>query len=239
MTSHTVHSIAMCDGSHRHQILLQPLRIQTARTLGEQGSVHSISRIPRGSLSPARVHRLLPRHLDALRHPHPHHQTAISHLCLFRGQSQRGMSLSLYGAIIRPSHSIHQVIKYRAATKNMKSRFPDATPAELAAAETCIVCRSEMREGKKLPCGHILHFGCLRSWLERRHSCPTCMAPVLVEDMPANANNNRADAAQARRNVNHDDHDHRVEREAVGAQRDVPRRRLFSFRRDNNQTQDR
>ena len=26
---------------------------------------------------------------------------------------------------------------------------------------------------KKLPCGHIFHFQCLRSWLERQQSCPT------------------------------------------------------------------
>ena len=67
---------------------------------------------------------------------------------------------------------------------------------------TCIICREEMianannqneppppagndgnnanhaQEGpnvtpKKLPCGHIFHFQCLRSWLERQQSCPT------------------------------------------------------------------
>ncbi|CAG8625954.1 11462_t:CDS:10 [Ambispora leptoticha] len=32
---------------------------------------------------------------------------------------------------------------------------------------------------KKLPCGHIFHFHCLRSWLERQQSCPTCRRPVL------------------------------------------------------------
>ena len=26
---------------------------------------------------------------------------------------------------------------------------------------------------KKLQCGHIFHFHCLRSWLERQQSCPT------------------------------------------------------------------
>lgn len=26
---------------------------------------------------------------------------------------------------------------------------------------------------KKLPCGHVFHFHCLRSWLERQQSCPT------------------------------------------------------------------
>jgi E3 ubiquitin-protein ligase synoviolin len=32
---------------------------------------------------------------------------------------------------------------------------------------------------KKLPCGHIFHFYCLRSWLERQQSCPTCRRSVL------------------------------------------------------------
>ncbi|KAK3079901.1 hypothetical protein LTS18_003636, partial [Coniosporium uncinatum] len=34
---------------------------------------------------------------------------------------------------------------------------------------------------KKLPCGHVLHFACLRSWLERQQACPTCRRPVLAE----------------------------------------------------------
>ncbi|KAJ5252570.1 hypothetical protein N7489_002980 [Penicillium chrysogenum] len=33
---------------------------------------------------------------------------------------------------------------------------------------------------KKLPCGHILHFSCLRSWLERQQNCPTCRRPVVT-----------------------------------------------------------
>ncbi|GES76729.1 E3 ubiquitin-protein ligase synoviolin [Rhizophagus clarus] len=38
---------------------------------------------------------------------------------------------------------------------------------------------------KKLPCGHIFHFHCLRSWLERQQSCPTCRRPVLEQQTPA------------------------------------------------------
>ncbi|KAK9766417.1 hypothetical protein K7432_004529 [Basidiobolus ranarum] len=39
---------------------------------------------------------------------------------------------------------------------------------------------------KKLPCGHIFHFRCLRSWLERQQSCPTCRRTVLPEPPAAN-----------------------------------------------------
>lgn len=44
---------------------------------------------------------------------------------------------------------------------------------------TCIICREEMTAAKKLACGHLFHIHCLRSWLERQQTCPTCRAPVL------------------------------------------------------------
>ncbi|KAJ5348085.1 Zinc finger RING-type [Penicillium brevicompactum] len=40
---------------------------------------------------------------------------------------------------------------------------------------------------KKLPCGHILHFACLRSWLERQQNCPTCRRPVIAPNRTAGA----------------------------------------------------
>lgn len=78
---------------------------------------------------------------------------------------------------------------------------------------TCIICREEMvatannntnpadnqapndqaanqvQDGpnvtpKKLPCGHIFHFQCLRSWLERQQSCPTWLVFFPIDMMP-------------------------------------------------------
>lgn len=99
--------------------------------------------------------------------------------------------------------------QYRNATRDMNARYPDATAEELERENTCIVCREEMRpwvepgEGgvqpgrrvderqrpKKLPCGHILHFSCLRSWLERQQVCPTCRRPVLSAPVENRQNN--------------------------------------------------
>ncbi|OBT76828.1 hypothetical protein VF21_04460 [Pseudogymnoascus sp. 05NY08] len=45
---------------------------------------------------------------------------------------------------------------------------------------------SERSRPKKLPCGHVLHLGCLKSWLERQQVCPTCRRPV-VDTRPAGA----------------------------------------------------
>lgn len=85
--------------------------------------------------------------------------------------------------------------RYQTATRNMDQRYPNATEEELTAMSdrTCIICREEMVSAaqvpahpdgpnttpKKLPCGHIFHFYCLRSWLERQQSCPTCRRNVL------------------------------------------------------------
>jgi hypothetical protein len=64
------------------------------------------------------------------------------------------------------------------------ARFPDVTAAELADTEQiCIVCREELTQGKRLPCGHILHFHCLLNWLQRQQTCPICRTSVL--DAPA------------------------------------------------------
>ncbi|GAA5900819.1 hypothetical protein JCM5296_002192 [Sporobolomyces johnsonii] len=55
---------------------------------------------------------------------------------------------------------------------------------------------------KKLPCGHVFHFHCLRSWLERQQSCPTCRRPVLPQEQhtppPAGAAAAQAGVAGAR-----------------------------------------
>ncbi|XP_044483235.1 ERAD-associated E3 ubiquitin-protein ligase HRD1B-like [Mangifera indica] len=78
-------------------------------------------------------------------------------------------------------------VRYRKITSNMNDRFPDATPEELNANDsTCIICREEMTTAKKLVCGHLFHVHCLRSWLERQHTCPTCRALVVPPDGGAN-----------------------------------------------------
>nr|ODN85627.1 hypothetical protein L203_04877 [Cryptococcus depauperatus CBS 7841] len=104
---------------------------------------------------------------------------------------------------------IRDLVRYRRATRDMDSQYPDATEEELErnGDTTCIICREEMitraqRETngipidesgpnetpKKLVCGHIFHFHCLRSWLERQQKCPTCRRDVLHSRPPPRAN---------------------------------------------------
>ncbi|KAL9044805.1 MAG: hypothetical protein Q9214_002084 [Letrouitia sp. 1 TL-2023] len=134
-------------------------------------------------------------------------------LCVFYGMPIhiiRDVALTIRSFVKR----VRDFIKYRQATDDMNSRYPDAPAQEIDG--DCIICREELRpwqtdpaptdrtdrqalptvderlRPKKLPCGHILHLGCLRSWLLRQQMCPTCRRPVLenntgASNQPANA----------------------------------------------------
>ncbi|KYN42790.1 E3 ubiquitin-protein ligase synoviolin A [Trachymyrmex septentrionalis] len=77
--------------------------------------------------------------------------------------------------------ALHDIVMSRRAIRNMNTLYPDATTEELAAADNvCIICREEMvTASKKLPCNHIFHTACLRSWFQRQQTCPTCRLNIL------------------------------------------------------------
>ncbi|XP_014664848.1 PREDICTED: E3 ubiquitin-protein ligase synoviolin B-like [Priapulus caudatus] len=91
--------------------------------------------------------------------------------------------------VIRPMYltirafkkALNDVIMSRRAIRNMNTLYPDATPEELQASDNvCIICREEMVSScKKLPCNHIFHISCLRSWFQRQQTCPTCRMDIL------------------------------------------------------------
>jgi len=67
-----------------------------------------------------------------------------------------------------------ELVEYRRINRTF-SQLPNATAEELAGGVTCIVCRDEMDSAKKLPCGHMFHSDCLKSWLaEQQVSCRLC-----------------------------------------------------------------
>lgn len=103
---------------------------------------------------------------------------------------------------------VKDIIRYRRATANMNERYPDATQEEISRSDRiCIICREEMRDAKKLPCGHLFHFRCLRSWLERQQACPTCRRSIF-EEPPASPqeNNDRDSSTPADANVQESTH---------------------------------
>lgn len=101
------------------------------------------------------------------------------------------------------------LIHYKKATRNMNERYPNATAEDLTESDNiCIICREEMTiqadnnssdVPKKLRCGHIFHLRCLKSWLERQQSCPTCRCSLL-DTNPINNNNRDAQQQQQQQN---------------------------------------
>lgn len=124
-------------------------------------------------------------------------------LCIFYGMPIhiiRDVALTVRSFYKR----VRDFVQYKQATRDMNARYPDATAEEISREDVCIICRENMtvwqgttshgdsetprvehrpiderQRAKRLPCGHLLHFACLRSWLERQQICPTCRTPVI------------------------------------------------------------
>uniref|UniRef100_A0A4W5RC66 RING-type E3 ubiquitin transferase n=1 Tax=Hucho hucho TaxID=62062 RepID=A0A4W5RC66_9TELE len=92
----------------------------------------------------------------------------------------------MYLAMRQFKKAVTDAIMSRRAIRNMNTLYPDATPEDLQASDNvCIICREEMVTGaKKLPCNHIFHASCLRSWFQRQQTCPTCRMDVLRASNP-------------------------------------------------------
>lgn len=104
---------------------------------------------------------------------------------------------------------ISDLIRYRRASRELDKKLLNATLADFERDDTCIICRDEMSVDvpkstrlypKKLNCGHVIHLGCLKSWMERSESCPLCRSPVFSLDGNGNIVNANNDEQQQEQN---------------------------------------
>ena len=54
-----------------------------------------------------------------------------------------------------------------AMEKELRDKFPSVDNPEELRDELCPICQESMATAKKLPCGHLYHLRCIRSWLEQ------------------------------------------------------------------------
>lgn len=99
--------------------------------------------------------------------------------------------------IFRVANKAKTFISYLSNAKYWDRHLLNATAEDLDGADhMCIICRDNMhlphvyqarrhkplssrKHPKKLSCGHILHMGCLKDWLERSSNCPLCRQSVF------------------------------------------------------------
>ncbi|XP_070469786.1 E3 ubiquitin-protein ligase AMFR isoform X1 [Equus przewalskii] len=113
------------------------------------------------------------------------------HMLLFGNIWLSMASLVIFMQLRYLFHEVQRRIRrhknYLRVVGNMEARFAVATPEELAVNnDDCAICWDSMQAARKLPCGHLFHNSCLRSWLEQDTSCPTCRMSLNIAD------NNRA-----------------------------------------------
>uniref|UniRef100_A0A646QCX6 AMFR n=1 Tax=Hemiscolopendra marginata TaxID=943146 RepID=A0A646QCX6_9MYRI len=83
---------------------------------------------------------------------------------------------------------------YLRVVRHMEKSYPMALSEELENnSDDCAICWDKMESARKLPCGHLFHNSCLRSWLEQDTSCPTCRTSLSdhnEQEAISNAANN-------------------------------------------------
>ncbi|XP_034415147.1 E3 ubiquitin-protein ligase AMFR-like isoform X2 [Cyclopterus lumpus] len=115
------------------------------------------------------------------------------HMLLFGNIWLSMASLVIFMQLRYLFHEVQRRVRrhknYLRVINNMEARFAVATAEELAANDDdCAICWDAMLTARKLPCGHLFHNSCLRSWLEQDTSCPTCRTSLNIN----------ADGGQAR-----------------------------------------
>ncbi|CAM6095061.1 unnamed protein product [Calypogeia fissa] len=93
--------------------------------------------------------------------------------------------LNLRALLSAISQRIKGFMRLRTAMNTLQGALPDASQDELLAYEDdCAICKEPMARAKRLPCAHLFHLSCLRSWLDQglaeTYSCPTCRRPLFM-----------------------------------------------------------
>uniref|UniRef100_A0A8C7F3Z9 E3 ubiquitin-protein ligase AMFR n=1 Tax=Oncorhynchus kisutch TaxID=8019 RepID=A0A8C7F3Z9_ONCKI len=107
------------------------------------------------------------------------------HMLLFGNIWLSMASLVIFMQLRYLFHEVQRRIRrhknYLRVINNMEARFAVATAEELVANnDDCAICWDTMQTARKLPCGHLFHNSCLRSWLEQDTSCPTCRMSLNI-----------------------------------------------------------
>lgn len=119
--------------------------------------------------------------------------------------------LHLRTLILQLKKKITAYKNYRKLTNEMESTYKNMTSEELSELqENCAICRDALKSAKKLPCGHLFHTNCLRSWLEYNHSCPSCRYELIPNLNQQNQNQRNDQVRQQNIDIQYNERDRQV-----------------------------
>ncbi|KAK8803572.1 hypothetical protein WA158_001266 [Blastocystis sp. Blastoise] len=75
----------------------------------------------------------------------------------------------------------NKISVYMTLRNRIQTAFPTATEAQIQNDNMCVICRDDMiaEEAIVLPCGHIFHVDCIKTWILEHSTCPTCRFNLL------------------------------------------------------------
>lgn len=100
------------------------------------------------------------------------------------------LTWEIFNSFLELSRAVSMILKLQKTKRELMNSVVEPDLSDLEREDLCIICRDEMVIGgiagnkrsipKKIACGHVLHIGCLKSWLERSNGCPVCRKPVIA-----------------------------------------------------------
>ena len=69
----------------------------------------------------------------------------------------------------------------------IKAHAKNMDPNDPKMKEGCVICMEDFADNSEkrvaeLHCKHIFHEECLKEWVKKNTTCPTCRAPIKNED---------------------------------------------------------
>eukprot|EP01124_Arcella_intermedia_P024607 TRINITY_DN4188_c0_g1_i1.p1 TRINITY_DN4188_c0_g1~~TRINITY_DN4188_c0_g1_i1.p1 ORF type:complete len:581 (+),score=87.91 TRINITY_DN4188_c0_g1_i1:101-1744(+) len=100
--------------------------------------------------------------------------------------------LDLHSSWKALNHKIEELKKYRKITQDIENRFSRVSQDEINRLDdkTCAICWDEntSASSRRLPCNHIFHNSCMRTWFEKETFCPLCKRNILPQPPPSQQN---------------------------------------------------
>ncbi|CAL1279395.1 unnamed protein product [Larinioides sclopetarius] len=145
-----------------------------------------------------------------------HHLHMLVWANIFLSMATLVIAMQLRCLFYEIKHRLKKYKNYLKIVKHMECNYPMASAEELDKNnDDCAICWDHLDFARKLPCGHLFHNSCLRSWLEQDTSCPTCRKAL-------------SDSMEKEVNVASYDHSDILDREA-GDHNSNSRNQYFQF----------